>query len=238
MPPESRRAHCGPRASAGSHTSPARSPPRRAVPAAAWPPPGPHGRECWECPAGARPHSASGCTPVEPVPVDTSSSSAPRGAPPAAPRVPTLQSPQTCTYRVPVLPRWLSPARRHAPGCPVGAPCRRGRRRESADRSWLAGRAPVAGPGCMLGFLVSPQSPSLSCRGRVLESGPFPPAAFAAFRGTTAPSDSSRGRGTSTAVLCTALWAPPTPREVSRVQRVPVTACRPCYPGGAPRCTG
>ena len=46
---------------------------------------------------------------------------------------------------------------------------------------------PLQVPDCVLGFLVSPQSPSLSCRGRVFESGPFPPAAFTAFRGYYGP---------------------------------------------------
>src|SRR5262249_9326151 len=134
--------------------------------------------------------------------------------------------------------RSLAHERKRGPGYPTDVPCRRSRRRGSAVRSWLAGTALVAGPGLMLGFLVSPQSPSLSRRSRLFESGSFSPAAFAAFRGTTTPSDSSIRRGASTAVLCIALRGPLARTEVSRVQRVPVITCRPCYPGGARRCIG
>src|SRR5712691_5528946 len=237
MPHELHRGHRGPRASDGTHTSPPQSRLQRAVPAAVSPPSEPHDRECWESPAGVPHHSASGYTLVVPVRVDTSSSSALHAAPPAAAPAQPFQSPRKSPRPIPAPHRSPWCGRRRAPGCPVDAPCRRLRRRGSAVRSWLADTAPVAGPGFVLGFLVSPQSPSLSRRGRLFESGSFPPAALTAFRSTTAPSDSSIRRDASTAVLGVPLRVPLARTEVSRVRRVPVITCRPCYPGGALRCT-
>ena len=72
-------------------------------------------------------------------------------------------------------------------------PMRERPRRTTSAPSWHAGIAPIAVPGVSSEFLVSPQSPLLPCRGRIVEQGPFPPAAFAAFLGTMDPSDSSPG---------------------------------------------
>jgi len=50
-------------------------------------------------------------------------------------------------------------------------------------------------------------------------------------------SDSSPGRTTSACGLVQPVAEPPAPSEVSRVQRLPFTACCPCYPGGGHRYT-
>ena len=161
--------HMGPPGVAESRTSPARSPPRTAAPAVTSRLSGPRGRECWESPGGAPHHSASGCTLVVPVRGDTSLSSALHAAPPARAPVRPFQSPQRCDRPGRARRRWLLPADRRAPGCPVDTPCRRGRTHESAVRSWLAGTVPVAASGLIRGFLVLPQSLFRRCRGHVIE---------------------------------------------------------------------
>ncbi len=123
------------------------------------------------------------------------------------------------------------------PGCPADAPCRRSRRRGSAVRSWLAGTAPVAGPGLSAGVssvatipVPFPQESPL--RVRVLPSRGFHrvPRYYDPVRLLNPP------RRLDCRLVHRVCEGHSQRTEVSRVQRVPVITCRPCYPGGARRC--
>src|SRR5438105_8178366 len=81
--------------------------------------------------------------------------------------------------------------------------------------------------------------PILSVSSRVLR-GPSPPPRPS---GSTSPRRRCRRAIHQESKLFSGLshfvdrFRPSTPREVSHVQRLPFLTCRPCYPGGACRCT-
>ena len=81
-------------ASAGSHTSTNRSPPRKSVPAPVAPPPEPHGLGSSGCPAAAASHRPSGYTGAAPQRADTCLRATRLRARAACARLRTAQSPR------------------------------------------------------------------------------------------------------------------------------------------------